>query len=379
MRWHLVTAEYPPASGGVGDYTAELAQALTAAGDRVDVWVGGPGQAAQGEPWRVRVLPDCFERGSQRALASAWHTDPGIVLVQYVPAVFGRRGTNIAFCRWLREQRRAGYDIRVMFHEPYFYFSWRRPWRNALAIAQRLMARIVLQAASRVYYSSSNWDGYLRPYGAPADFTVLPIPATVPSTPPPSLVGEFRTRLTSDGSPLVGHFGTFGDHVTSVLTPMLERLVREAPHVNVALIGNGGDAYRDAFVRLAPAAANRVQATGRLKAESVAAAVRACDVMLQPYPDGVTTRRTSVMAALANETATVTTDGALTEPTWRDSRGVELVPVFDPASAVRATLELLKDPAAREALARRGADLYRSEFALDVTVARLRSIGAVAR
>ena len=379
MRWHLVTAEYPPASGGVGDYTAELARALTAAGDRVDVWVGGPGQAADGAAWPIHVLPDCFEAGSQGTLARAWHADPGIVLVQYVPAVFGRRGANVAFCRWLLEQRRSGQDIRVMFHEPYFYFSWRKPWLNALAIVQRVMARIVLQAACRVYYSSANWDRYLRAYGAPANATVLPIPATVPANPPWALVSEFRARFTADGSPIVGHFGTFGDHVTSVLTPALERLLREEQSVNVALIGTGGDVYRDEFVRLVPAAANRIHATGRLKPDAVAAAIRACDVMLQPYPDGVTTRRTSVMAPLANETATVTTDGALTESTWRESDGVKLVPVFDPASAVRALLELLKDSDTRNALARRGADLYRSEFALDVTIARLRESVAVSR
>jgi len=239
------------------------------------------------------------------------------------------------------------------------------------------MARILLQAASRVYYSSSNWDRYLRPYGAPATATVLPIPATVPVKPSWAVVSEFRVRFTADGSPIVGHFGTYGDHVTSVLTPILERLLGEEQRVNVALIGTGGDAYRDSFVRRVPAAANRVHATGRLSPEAIAAAIRACDVMLQPYPDGVTTRRTSVMAPLANETAVVATDGALTEPIWRDAGGVQLVPVFDPASAVRATLDLLHDPAARQALSRQGVDLYRSQFALEVTVTRLRESVAV--
>ena len=379
MRWHLVTPEYPPASGGVGDYTAELARALTAAGDRVDVWVGGPGQAAAAEPWSIHVLPDCFGRGSQRALAGAWRRDPGIILVQYVPSVFGGRGTNVAFCRWLLEQRRAGHDVRVMFHEPYFYFSWRRPWRNALAIVQRIMARILLQAASRVYYSSASWDRCLRPFGAPAAATVLPIPATVPVSPPWALVSEFRARFTADGSPIVGHFGTFGDHVAGVLTPILERLLGEEPLVNVALIGTNSDGFRDSFVRRVPAAANRVHATGRLRPDAIAAAIRASDVMLQPYPDGVTTRRTSVMAALANETAVVASDGALTEPVWRETPGVELVPASDPASAVRVIRDLLADPGARQALARAGASLYRSRFSINVTVARLREGTAVAQ
>ena len=49
---------------------------------------------------------------------------------------------------------------------------------------------------------------------------------------------------------------------------------------------------------------SRAWASGRLSRADVAAALRACDLLLQPYPDGVTTRRTSVMAGLANGVAT---------------------------------------------------------------------------
>src|ERR1051325_7766931 len=48
---------------------------------------------------------------------------------------------NLRFCRWLRDRGREGMDVRVMFHEPYFYFTASRPWRNVLAAVQRVMAR----------------------------------------------------------------------------------------------------------------------------------------------------------------------------------------------------------------------------------------------
>ena len=57
--------------------------------------------------------------------------------------------------------------------------------------------------------------------------------------------------------------------------------------------------------------------------------------MLQPYADGVSTRRTSLIAALAHRSAVVTTDGVLTEPLWRQSGAVALVDSGDLAAIVR--------------------------------------------
>src|SRR5437868_5304911 len=37
-EWHIITCEYPPQSGGVSDYTQQVARGLADAGDRVHVW-----------------------------------------------------------------------------------------------------------------------------------------------------------------------------------------------------------------------------------------------------------------------------------------------------------------------------------------------------
>jgi glycosyltransferase involved in cell wall biosynthesis len=100
----------------------------------------------------------------------------------------------------------------------------------------------------------------------------------------------------------------------------------------------------------------------------VSAALHACDLVVQPYPDGVTTRRTSVMAALANGLPVVTTEGALTEGVWRDAAGVELVRASDPAALAAATVALLHDAEARRALGIRGRRLYDERFALEHTL-----------
>jgi glycosyltransferase involved in cell wall biosynthesis len=376
VTWHLLTGEYPPSAGGVGDYTALLARALADAGDSVDVWVGEPVQPFASGPLRVHALPDRFGSRSRTALTDAWKAAPGTVLLQYVPNALGHRGMNVAFCRWLVAERQAGRDVRVMFHEPYLYFTATRPWRNVAAVAQRVMAALLVRASTQVYYSSASWQAYLARYGAGRDAIVLPIPSTIPSGVRPVDVGEFRRRV-APGARVVGHFGTFGEHVGDELRAALPALFERDGNVRVILIGRGSERFLRRLEGDVPSAAERVHATGDIDAAAAAVAITACDVMFQPYPDGVTTRRTSVMAGLACGVATVSTAGTLTEPVWTDTRAVALVPPGNVPAAVTEIRRLLDDRPARDAQAARGLEAYRSHFAMELTVARLRAATAV--
>jgi glycosyltransferase involved in cell wall biosynthesis len=371
-HWHLLTGEYPPACGGVGDYTAHLARALAEAGDSVDVWVGGPVQASNG----VHALPDTFGPLSRGALETAWQAAPGVILLQYVPNALGAHGMNISFCRWLVTQRYVGRDIRVMFHEPYFYFTTKRPWRNVAALAQRVMASLLVKAAGQLYYSTANWHAYLAAYGADESAIVLPIPSTIPTGAKASDVHEFRRRF-APGARVVGHFGTFGEHVGDELFATLPALFGRDGNVRAMLIGRGSDRFAEELTRRVPSSAERIHATGALDPEDVAVALSACDVLFQPYPDGVTTRRTSVMAGLANGIATISIAGPLTEPIWRETGAAVLVQHGDVNAAVAQIRRLLDDRAARTVQATRGHDVYQSHFALNLTVARLRETAAL--
>jgi glycosyltransferase involved in cell wall biosynthesis len=373
-RWHLLTVEYPPVCGGVADYTHQLAHALATAGDDVTVWVPagtGPEHETHASGVHVRLLSDRFGPRAKRELDEAWRESPGTVLLQYIPTALGRRRTNLSFCRWLLARHRSGDDIRVMFHEPYFYFTLRRPWLNAVAISHRAMAVALVRASDRIYISTETWLRYLAPYGKLNHVQVLPIPATVPGSASPDAIHGFRRAIgAGQGEAVIGHFGTYGDHVAHELLPALETIVRRLPSARLALLGAGSDRFLATLQSKVPAA--RAYASGHLAPADVAAALRACDLVVQPYPDGVTTRRTSVMAALLNGVPVVTTDGALTEPVWKRSGGVSLVPAGRPSAIEAAAVALALDSDVRGALAIRGRRLYEQTFSIDRTVAVLR-------
>jgi glycosyltransferase involved in cell wall biosynthesis len=107
-----------------------------------------------------------------------------------------------------------------------------------------------------------------------------------------------------------------------------------------------------------------------MEADALAAVLAACDVVIQPYTDGVTTRRGSVMASLALGIPIVTTTGDATEPIWAQSNAVVLAEHDADALAV-ATDALLEDVGRRRALSERGRNLYDGSFSLACTLQTL--------
>jgi glycosyltransferase involved in cell wall biosynthesis len=378
-RWHIVTPELPPDCGGVGDYAAQLAQALAESGDGVSVY-----SPPACRPWTAPdgieavTLEDRFGAGSVRELSARLDRDPASrLLVEYVPSVFGRRGTNVPFCRWLRSRRNAGGDVRVMFHEPYLYLRW-RPDHIVTAFTQRAMAAILLDAATHVYLSTDTWRRYLGHFRADAvqRAVTLPIPSAIPCVDSADAVQATRRAMTGIATHLVGHFGSYGHHVAPLLRRALNDLLSADLHVAALCTGAGSDSFAERMIAERPMLRGRLFATGRAPAREISVHLQACDLLLQPFPDGVTTRRTSVMAGLANGRAVVTADGALTEEIWRATGSVALVPSDDTAALVETARELLADTNVRASLAARGSATYASHFALRHTIAALRAESA---
>jgi glycosyltransferase involved in cell wall biosynthesis len=383
-RWTILTCEYPPGCGGVGDYTAQVAGALADAGDTVTV-VCPPGRGAPSSstdpPVEVMVLDDVYGRGGRQAIDARLDrpdaTDTSTILVQYVPTGFGLRGANVPFCRWLLSRaRRRQHDVRVMFHEPYFEYTWTPIRQNALAAAERVMARTLLRAASHVYLSTDAWRPYLAPYlsAGRGDFETLPIPSAIPRCDDASAIAARRGQLLGTSTRLVGHFGTFGGHVAPMIGKPLVSLLDRRSDLSAVCTGAGSERFVQRLLDGHPRLRGRLHGTGRVTPADAALTLAACDVLVQPYPDGVTTRRTSTMAGLINGRPVVTTAGHLTEPIWAASGAVVLHQVGDAGALVETTLALLDADGERAALAERGARLYRERFALAYTIRALRRV-----
>ena len=373
-RWHLVTSEYPPDVGGVSDYTGQLAAALAEAGDDVHVWC--PGAARRGPAGvEVHATLGTMSRADLRRVDTQLDACPGPrrLLVQWVPHGFGYRSMNLGFCLWLARRARAGDRVELMVHEPYLEFSWRSPVHSAMAAVHRLMTLVLLGAAQRAWIAIPAWEGRLRPYalGRAVPMPWLPIPSCVPIDAPAD-PAALRGRFAPPHQAIVGHFGSYGAFA-GLLDGCVAPIMGGPCSPVLLLLGANGPSYRDALVARHPEWAARVHATGFLDGPVLAAHLSVCDVMVQPYPDGVTSRRTSVMACLSQGRAVVTTAGRLTEPLWHGSHAVTLAGVDDPAGLAGAVVGLLANADARTRLGSRARQLYADSFSVERVVTALRA------
>ena len=130
------------------------------------------------------------------------------------------------------------------------------------------------------------------------------------------------------------------------------------------LIGRGSGDFREKLAAQCDGRMSRLHATGELGGYDLSLHLSACDLMIQPYPDGITTRRSSATTAIAHRCPVVTTKGALTEPIWRYSDAVSLVPVYDADKFVSTVSRLLDDARERQRLSLAAAELYRESLPL---------------
>lgn len=373
--WHVFTGEYPPQTGGVGDYSALLSAAIAATGADVHVWTTpAPGPVPEAPGVTVHRVAGRWSPSDLSGIGTTLDrfTPPRRLLVQYTPNAWDYKGLNFAFCRWLVGRRRErGDEVRVMFHEVAFPFEFRgKPTRWLLAAGQRRMARAVLSAATHVDVAIPAWETTLRSL-SPRDRRVYgwrPVPSNIPMVHDPEGVAEARRRVAPGGETVLASFGSFSERVAPMLAEVLHGLLADRPDRVGLLIGRNGGRVAARMVGDHPALAGRVVATGGLDPDDVSRQLQASDVVLQPYPDGVTTRRGSVMAALAHGLPTVTNMGRLTEPLWGDSGAVALAPGVLAADLVGTAERLLADRAGRERLGQAGLELYERRFSIGRTV-----------
>jgi glycosyltransferase involved in cell wall biosynthesis len=375
-RWHIVTSEYPPDVGGVSDYTRQVAEGLARMGDEVHVWCP---RASDASPMHgVSIHPELglMRRRDLKRLDQmlAPFPAPRRLLVQWVPHGFGYHSMNLWFCLWLARHRWRGDAIELMVHEPYLEFR-RGPVRHALmACVHRLMTVVLLSAAQKVWISIPAWERLLRPYalGRSVPMHWLPVPGCVPGEDAAS-AATVRLKYVADGQHLLGHFGSYGAAVTSLLFDRLPRIMDGTFTPSLLLLGAGSEQCREMLINRYPSWNGRIHATGYLSAPDLGAHIAACDLFLQPYPDGITSRRTSAMACLSRGRPVVTTSGHLTESLWAETRAVEIADVNDSTAFVSSVASLLAHAHARTELGMRGQQVYAEQFSVTRIVNTLRA------
>lgn len=370
MRLCLVTGEFPPLRGGVGDYTAFLAGALADRGHEVTVLTTSRARPDPHPGLRPAVtvlplVPHWGWRGLARALQALARLRPAVVHLQYQTAAYAMHPAitllPLTLRRWPDRPR-----VVVTYHDlkvPYLF-----PKAGPL---RRLPGYLLGRLADAVITTNPEDCRALAggsPTGAPpwpsrlgTKLYQIPIGSNIPVGPPAGYRrDQWRARLGAGREDLlIAYFGFIQEWKgVEVLATAFEQLVHQGLPVRLVMLGaRSGDsgprnrAYlAEVHRRLARSPLReRVTWTGYASAAEISAGLLAADVGALPFRNGASLRHGTLVAALVHGLPTVTTRPP-GEAGLRDGEHVLFVPPGDAPALAQALARLGADPDLRARL-----------------------------
>ncbi len=401
MRLGIITGEYPPLEGGVGDFTHELGSALVDQGHEVHILTTCP-KGLDEVSDRRSPAPRSGDHGEREIDAGLtvyrqirawgwrsytritdWITEvaPDIVNIQYQSAAYQLKAAINFYPRWRKiisqrclSQRDLTSPIVVTYHDlmsPYLCpkAGPLRDW-SVRQLAYHSRGVIVTNGEDYTDLTARGTSDRLPPV------RLIPIGSNIAPNPPPDYErAAWRAAHGYDGDALVVGFFGFLNRSKGVETLLhaVAQLVDESLPIHLLFIGGrtgSSDSTNAAYAREIDrlveklALTERVQYTGFVEPAEISAALLGVDVCALPYRDGVNLRRGTLHACLAHGCAIITTipekpvmalgDGEDT------AQSVCLVPPEDSQALADAIQRLCRSPAMRACLGQAAAALAQS-------------------
>lgn len=376
MKIGLVTGEYPPMEGGVGAFTAELANALNQQGHAVHIITSRearPPDAPRSFTSAIEPIDLGFAQLHPRIGRWRWPSlaviadivlrqELNLVNIQYQPAAYNMRSAAINFLPWrLKNVAKTAvtfHDLRV----PYLFPKAGRLRQTAVNFLARTANGVI---------ATNPADYQTLAASLPSPISSIPIGSNITVHPTNQFeINDIRNSLgLKPEDRLLGYFGFLND--SKGADTLIEALAQLNGRFHLVFIGGqtgaSDSANNQAFLeglraQISALGLNeRVHWTGFLSDARVSAHLQAADMMVMPYRDGASLRRGTMMAALAHGRPLITTTPTATTPQLVSGDNCSLIPVGDAGALVTAVQTLANDVPLRQKL-EQGATALAAQF-----------------
>lgn len=358
MKILVITPHYPPRHGGTSDYTKRLCAELVARGHVVSVIAREGGRSGPPIPvtqyegdWSLRSYSE-LRRRVRRA-------SPDVLLVQYGPYSFNRRGPGLPVTLLLIALS-VGCRVPMVVYGHELYSQWgssylRTPWhlsqRIAVALLVAFSRRFVVTIEARRKRLTRVFPWWRGKIDAIPVSPTLDLEATIPGW-------RADHRLAADEYVIAAMGVDDPTKGARLLGAIADRMAELGTPTRIITIG-GLRANHPA-----------VESWGYVSAEDAWNLLGSADLFVMPYVDGVSARRTSVLNALAAGAVVLTTKGINTDSSLFPADSLELVDAGQESALVNAAVGLARDRARADALRARGPQLVAEHFSWEVHTRR---------
>ena len=363
MRIAILSGAFPPQFDGIGDHTWWLSQELANLNQEVVVFTSFAPNRPQ--PAGVEVVC-CFDpakpqtiQGVPHALHVAGRFD--WLILQYNPFSFAPRG----FAPWLISAlRTVKIPLALMVHETYVP-AW--PWRfTVMRLWQYPQFALLVRMGRALFLSTERWLPQAQRW-TKRPCSVLPVGSNLPRCELTKL--EAKTKLGFPPEALL--LGIFGfSHVskrTEWVGAAARRIHHRFPQTQLLSVGQTSDSL------LAACGQVPVHQHGLLSGPEVSLRMRAMDLFLAPFADGISTRRGSLIAAFQHSVPVCSTFREYTDRFLRSfvSPAISLTPSDTETRFTESAVEMAQKSIQRSDLGQDLARFHDEHFAWPIIAGRL--------
>jgi glycosyltransferase involved in cell wall biosynthesis len=365
----FLTGEYPPMQGGIADYTASLAHYLAPLEVEPFILTSRRWQdiapLSPSPPNVYPLVPNWGWRCWPAITRFLKQYQPDILHIQYQAAAFDLGGW-VNWLPWYLRKRRLPVRLVTTFHDlriPYIFpkaGSFRR--QSILALARHSDAVICTDRENLHQLTISNEPLTnsqlpITNYQIPL-LKHIPLGSNVEAQPPAQFDrATWRAKYRAgDQTFLLAYFGFLNESKGGEeLIEALALLRQQGIDARLLLIGGDvghADPTNIAYARQVQALIDRhslsevVHRTGYIEPVEVSANLLAADAMVMPYRDGVSFRRTTLIAAMRHGCPIVSTLPAKPNfiPEVRSGENMLLAQPHDAASLAQSIRSLAGNP-----------------------------------
>jgi len=368
VRIAIIVATFPPNYCGVGDYTFNLARELSR---DAEVTVLTTDQGELHAPWLEvrRAFDGQRPQTLLRVLGDLEELQPDYCIIQYDPYSYGARYSFNPFLPALAGLIRARLRhtrLAAVIHET---FAAPDNARRALMSAwQRAQLFALGRSCHLLVFVIEAWARRFARWFPGTKVVHVPVGNNIPAVPGDR--DALRAKLDISPDRLI--LGWFGRAQPTRRVDLVLEAVRGAERAGVSPcvlhVGVGADSAREGLAGV------DARITGLLSPADVSRHLAAMDVYLAPIADGVSTRNTSMVSALAHGLPVIGTLGEATDSVLREqhAKALLLVDIARGESFAEPAAALASSPARRAELGAGAAAFASSTFGWDVIGTQIR-------
>ncbi len=335
----IICPNLPPMRDGLSGYTDQFAKELSKR-SKVSVITSYSDYRSDGAEYqRYNIIKNWSFPFNLRLVIAVLKIPSNEILIQYLPFLYARRGginfSIIAIFLFFRVFTRR--KIKILIHE--MYYPKQNNWKALLMhYSHRLMLWGVIKSAHRIFTTTEYFQNLLQRYGAEVLVVGANIEAPIPTR---EQVLHFKKKYNFEDKKVISLFGFL--HPCKRYDLIFEAIskLEQLNNYKLLFIGRTQEDLSELLLQY-PKVKEIIVPLGVMDDCDVVLALKATDLFVSYFCDGMSSRRGSVMGALKYHVPTVSTTSERTEDIFTECSYLKLLPVDEKVFVSQLQIELDK-------------------------------------